>query len=275
MVLQILFVKSLSVESSRPLSTKKFGGFVLRARAVCLSGSYHRHHFTTSITASIFTLPFYREINLPSDYLMIINRHPTSSSFLFPSLFWLTLPLSRIQTDGLTLVPRVVAEDVNSPEPCLPAVCEHCGGYTGIPLRQASLSTTIYLRLRLLCLRLRLLWFSLVAYLRFLAKLSIILSKLSIFLSYVIFSQLPSLAVSSVGVFITAYWGYIFLVSLTLIELLETAAAWTLLACYLCTFSLQATWTTLRNVAVARQGQLTIREVLDSIRGNRALEQSS
>lgn len=169
---------------------------------------------------------------------------------------------------GLTLVPRVDAEEINSPEPCLPAVCKHCGGYTGIPLHQASLSTTINLRLRLL-------WFSLVAYIRFLAKLSVIFSKLSIFLSYFIFFQLRALVFSPVLFFVTASWLYVYLVSLILVELLKTAAAWTLLACYLCAFSLQATWNTLRNVAVARQGQLTIREVLDSIRGNRALEQSS
>jgi hypothetical protein len=60
-----------------------------------------------------------------------------------------------------------------------------------------------------------------------------------------------------------------------LIGLFTTALAWMILACHLCVFSLHATWIALRNVAVARRGQLTIREVLDSISGNRALEASS
>lgn len=91
----------------------------------------------------------------------------------------------------------------------------------------------------------------------------------------IIFLVLPRLAISTIALVVTEYCISTPLASRAFVKLLTTVVAWTILGCYICAFSLQATWTTLKNVAVARRGQLTIREVLDSISGNRGLGASS
>lgn len=159
-------------------------------------------------------------------------------------------------------MPVVDAQEIDSPSNCSPvADCTPRGRPGTLKSPVASISDTIY------CL-LSALWLNLLARLRVAVELLILWPRIT-------FLVLPRLAVSGITLVVTASWVFIPLAPKAIVEPLTTVAAWTLLACYLCAFSLQATWTTLRNVAVARRGHLTVREVLDSIRGNRVLEASS
>jgi hypothetical protein len=161
---------------------------------------------------------------------------------------------------GLTLVPIVDIEEIASQESS-PVTNEHPESCPGTPQHQvASLSNAIYLRLNHI-------WANFVAQFRVLVEL--------VFLWPRILFELPRLVVSIVVLVVTVSWLSLSRAFNVFGELLKTVVAWIILACYLCAFSLQATWITLRNVAVARRGQLTIREVLDSISGNRTLEASS
>jgi hypothetical protein len=112
-----------------------------------------------------------------------------------------------------------------------------------------------------------LLWLGLITRICILLELVVLWPKL-------VLIDIPRLAISSGVLLVTASWLSVSLAFNVFFDLFKTVIAWNILAWYLCVFSLQATWITLKNVAVARRGQLTIREVLDSICGNRELEAS-
>lgn len=159
---------------------------------------------------------------------------------------------------GLTLEPVIGVNKVDSSDSCSSLADKKPGSF---PDQPRSFSDATYLRLSLLRAT-------------FIARLRLLVNLFFIW-PWVIFLEIPWLIVSGIFLVITAFWLSVSSAFTVLVDLLKTAAAWTILACYLCAFSLQATWITLRNVAVARRGQLTIREVLDSISGNRASAASS
>ena len=160
------------------------------------------------------------------------------------------------------MAPVLDVKEVNSPDSCSPVANQTSAGCPGTPESQiASISDAIYYRLYFL-------WINVIARLR-------ILVELVFFWPRIVFLEIPRLAICAAVLGITVSWLSVSRAFNVVLELLKTVTAWIILACYLCAFSLQATWITLKNVAVARRGQLTIREVLDSISGNRALEASS
>lgn len=160
------------------------------------------------------------------------------------------------------MVPVADFEEIDSSDNCPPVTGQTPESCPGTPESQvASISDTIYYRFFFL-------WTNIIARLR-------ILVEFVFFWPRIVLIEIPRLAICSAVLGITVSWLSVSLAFNVVLDLLKTVTAWIILACYLCAFSLQATWITLKNVAVARRGQLTIREVLDSICGNRALEASS
>jgi hypothetical protein len=162
----------------------------------------------------------------------------------------------QIHTDQ-ALIPVVDTDEVDQPDNCAPTTDSPPVECSGTPKQHViSLLDSIYLQLDIL-------WFNFLARLRVSAELLFLWPRLLLI-------ELPRFAISGSILIITVSWLSTSLILDTLLKLLNSLIAWIILACYLCVFSLQATWITLRNVAVARHGQLTIREVFDSISGNRA-----
>ena len=156
---------------------------------------------------------------------------------------------------GLGLVPAV--DILNSYSPATLETPVRCHGNPENEI--ISLVNSIYLQLNSI-------WSNILARLR-------VLLEFLVFWPRVLLFEIPRLVIPSAILVITVSWLSLTIIFNTSLQLLTTSTAWTLLALYLCAFSLQTTWITLRNVAVARRGQLTIREVFDSISGNRALAQ--
>ena len=160
---------------------------------------------------------------------------------------------------GLALVPIIDGIGVDSTAKSFPVTSQSSSEGPGSARQHvAALSNDVYSGLNFL-------WINLLARL-------LILFDLFILGPRILFLEVPRLLVSGSLLSVTVSWLSASLAFNILAKLLKSAIAWTVLALYLFAFILQATWITLRNVAVARRGRLTIREVLDSISGNRALE---